>query len=213
MEHLDAIKASAEDINQTFGRAITTIEGWVGALGVMYFQPGTIGATIIGVCVMDLFTGTMLSRKITRILKSPDKSGEFPELVNLIVSGKKMPFSWKRWGQWLEKMLVVFGLIAGCEWFKLYLNHNRWSAEGGAFAIGAVYFVLLFTNLRSIVRNTALVTENSLLLSIWKWMGSYNGIPPIGNFAFLQQGSSTPPPGGTTVSVAVEVTDNKEGNS
>lgn len=202
MDNLETAGQYASSINHSFGRAVTTIEGWMGTLGMMYFQPGTIGATILGVCVMDLFTGTMLSRKITRILASPDKSHEFPELMELITTGKKLPFTWKRWGQWLDKMLVVFGLIAGCEWFKLYLNHNEWSADGGAFAIGAVYFVLLFTNLRSIVRNTALVTENSLLLSIWKWMGSDNGIPPIGNFSFLQQHTTS-----TTTPMGVKVTE------
>lgn len=203
MDNLETVRQYASSINYSFGRAITTIEGWVGTIGLMYFQPGGIGATILGLCVADLFTGTILSRKITRILNNPDKSHEFPELLELISTGKKEPFTWRRWSQWLEKMFVVGGLIIGCEWYKLYLVSNTWSADGGTWAVTVVYFVLLFTNFRSIVRNTALVTENSLLLSIWKWMGSDNGIPPIGNFSFLQQQHTT----STTTSAGVTVTE------
>ena len=202
MSSLEVLRESASSINYSFGRAVTTIEGWIGTLGIMYFSPGTIGATILGLCVVDLFTGTMVSLKTKRILSNPDKTKEFPELMELIASGKKEPFTWKRWSEWLEKMLVVFGLIAGGEWFKLYLASNSWSAEGGSLAISVVYFVLLFTNFRSSLRNTALVTENRLLLSVWKWLGSDGGLPPIGNFAFLQQHTTS-----TTTPTSVTVTE------
>lgn len=188
MDSLEVVKSNLSDLNYCFGRAITTIEGWVGTLGLMYFTPGALGSTILGLCVGDLFTGTVLSRKITRLLKEGYDPKAFPELTALILSGKKTPFTWKKWGHWLEKMLVVFGCMAGGEWFKLWLANNPWSAEGGNFAIGVMYFVLMFTNFRSIVRNTALVTENELLLSFWKWMGSDHGVPTLG---FLQQQHST----------------------
>jgi len=201
VDSLLEVRANISDLNYSFGRAVTTIEGWVGTLWLMYFTPGTLGATILGLCVGDLFTGTILSRKITRLLKDGYDPKAFPELTALILSGKKTPFTWKKWGHWIEKMLVVFGCMAGGEWFKLWLAKNPWSAEGGNFAIGVMYFVLMFTNFRSIVRNTALVTENELLLSFWKWMGSDHGVPTLG---FLQQQSTTT---STTTSAGVTVTE------
>lgn len=202
MESLDVVKSNLSDLNYSFGRTITTIEGWIGTLGLMYFTPGSLGATILGLCVGDLFTGTILSRKITRLLKEGYDPKAFPELTALIISGKKTPFTWKKWGHWIEKMLVVFGCMAGGEWFKLYLVKNPWSAEGGNFAIGVMYFVLMFTNFRSIVRNTALVTENEMLLSFWKWLGSDHGVPTL---SFLQQHSTTTSTSVTVVETATTI--------
>lgn len=203
----ETVRAVLGDINQSFGKAVTKMEGWAGTLGVMYFSPGAIGSAIVGLCVMDLFTGTILSLKIQRIVKLQDGSQVFPELADIILKGEKEPFTWRRWGQWAEKMLVVFGLIVGGEWFKLYLEGNAWSATGGEFSIGVVYFVLLFTNFRSIVRNTALVTENSALLSVWKWMGGDSGLPT--NLDFLHGHGSPAGPGSvttTTVAAVIETT-------
>lgn len=209
---LMVIRDYSQQINNAFGRAVTTLEGWLGTIGLLYFQPGKIGAAIFGLCIVDLFTGTMVALKIKRWAKDPNaKPSDYPELAQLVASGKKEAFTWKKWGQWGEKMIVVLALVGGGEWFKLYLSTDAWSREAGNVFIAVVYFVLLFTTFRSSIRNTALVTDNNLLMSVWKWLGGDSGLPT--NLAFLQQGSSTPPPGGTTVSVAVEVTDNKEGNS
>lgn len=195
MEHLDAIKASAEDINNSFGRALTTIEGWVGALAVSYFSPGAVCSTILGMCVVDLVTGTMLSLKIGRWIASDRTPKEFPELAAVVAEGKKTPFTWKKWGLWAEKMAVVFVLVIGCEWFKLYLLKPGY-AEGtrvAEFSIWMIYFVIIFTNFRSSVRNTALVSENRVLLSVWLWMGGNSGIPTLNKFL----SSPNPPPAGS----------------
>lgn len=209
MESLEVVKSNLSDINSSFGKAVTTIQGWIGTLGLMYFTPGALGSTILGLCVGDLFTGTVLSHKISRLLKEGYDPKAFPELTALIVSGKKTPFTWKKWGNWLEKMLVVFGCMAGGEWFKLWLVKNPWSADGGNFAIGVMYFVLMFTNFRSIVRNTALVTENEMLLSFWKWMGSDHGVPTLD---FLQQHvtSTTTTTGVTLTEVTTTIESEKQ---
>lgn len=208
MDSMEIIKAQMVDINQSFGRAVTTMEGWLGTLSVMYFSPGTIGATILGLCLVDLFTGTILALKVRRWVNEGLENKNFPELTEAILAGKKEPFNWKKWGTWTEKVFIVFGLTFGGEWFKLYLAHNPYSAEIGNYGVNAVYFVLMFTNFRSSVRNTALVTENQLLLSMWKLLGRDGGLPT--NMDFLRGLSQQPDVNVKTEVVVVQTTETEK---
>lgn len=154
---------------------MTTMEGWVGIIFTTYFSPGSVCLTIFGLCLCDLLTGSMLALKTTRYLRGERyETNDFPELESLIATGKVKPFSWVRWSLWAEKMSVTFVLIFGCELFRFWIAHDRpWTMPGLDFGIGVIYFVLCFTNLHSIIRNVALITENRMLLVIWKWLGAH----------------------------------------
>ena len=177
---IEYLKNHWNDLSSSFGKAITTIQGWAGILVTVYFSPGTIWTTILGLQVVDLFTGTILALKITRwvnkhvINNFPIDEEDFPEFIAVIRSGKKKPFNWTAWALWLEKLAVTFILVIGCELFKFWLIKDKpWIIPGVEIIVGIVYFVLVSTNLRSTIRNTALITKSSALLLLWKVWGAY----------------------------------------
>lgn len=178
MHRISFIKDLWGELNRSFGKAMTTLQGWVGGILVSYFSPGSVSFTILALQVADLVTGTILALFISRVVKRINDGGSeedegFPELIAIIRSGKKRRFSWSEWGLWLEKLAVTFVLVIGCEVFKYWLSHDKpWILPGLEIVVGIIYFVLIFTSLRSVVRNTALVTKNNLLLWVWKWMGA-----------------------------------------
>ncbi len=173
MDKSTFLEEQGQELLRALSKAFFTVEGWIGALGTAYFSSGSVGQTIFGLCICDLLSGSMLALKITRYLKGNRDEGDFPELEALVKIGKKHPFEWSRWFLWAEKLAVTFICIFGCELFRIWAVHDRpWVMVGIDLSISLVYFVLIFANLRSIIRNVALVTENRLLLDIWMWMGT-----------------------------------------
>ena len=173
MDRIEFLKEVFAELNRAFGRATTSLSGWAGGILLTYFSPGTVGITILGLQVAKLATGTILALKISRLIKNKNlNEDDYPEIVAMIRSGKKKPFNWREWGLWLEQLAVTFVLVGGCETFKFWLSHGKaWLLPGLEILVGVIYFVIIFTTLRSCVRNTALVTQNGMLLWVWKWMG------------------------------------------
>lgn len=148
-----------------------------------YFPPGTVMDAAIKLWVVDIITGTLLSIQIGRWIDNKNKEEDFPELHRIITSGKKRRFSWSILLSCQEQLLVIVVLLWAADITQQWIvNERGWVAPGSAIALTVLRFVVIFGLFRSILRNTALITRNRMLIAIWRAMGDKvcNGVRVFG---------------------------------
>lgn len=173
MSRFDYLACRTEEVNDTIAKLFGSFYGWITTVVLAtYLTPGNIWEVLLLLWFLDLMSGTMLAIKVGRWIDCGKSFDEFPELAAVVNSGKKDRFNWGRFRLSVEKLISNILLVLGGEHFQMWITHHRpWSVGSVTFAFSLAYFMILWTDFRSIVRNVALTTGNPLLIRLWRIMG------------------------------------------